>query len=202
MRTWHPVILFAVVAQMLGGSAHAAISASLKKAMRVPTNPVVLLQTSLGDMTIELFSKEAPKTTANFLAYAKDKHYDGTIFHRVMPNFMIQGGNLDKDLKARQTRQTVTNEASNGLSNKRGTMAMARTSDPNSATDQFFINLKDNTFLDKEHDRAGVGYAVFGQVIAGMEIVEKIAGVKTAPTAISEAQPLTHVMIRSAAILQ
>jgi peptidyl-prolyl cis-trans isomerase B (cyclophilin B) len=186
----------------VGGEVWASVNESLKKAMRAPTNPVVILKTSHGEVTLELFMKEAPKTTLNFLAYAREKHYEGTIFHRVMPNFMIQGGNLDEKLQARPTRAPIVNEASNGLSNKRGTVAMARTSDPNSATDQFFINLKDNTFLDKERDRARVGYAVFGQVIGGIEVVDKIAGVKTAATAVSEGQPLSNVVIKSAVVLQ
>jgi cyclophilin family peptidyl-prolyl cis-trans isomerase len=151
-------------------------------------NPVVVMKTSKGTIKIELFSDKAPITVKNFLNYVEDKHYDGTIFHRVMPNFMIQGGGFTKDFTLakedddikktrKKTGKEIKNEASNGLSNKRGTIAMARTPDPDSATDQFFINVKDNAGLDKANE--GDGYAVFGKVIEGMDIVDKIKDVKT-----------------------
>src|SRR5262245_29985407 len=142
-------------------------------------NPVVEMKTNLGTIKIELFEKEAPGTVKNFLKYAEDKHYDGTIFHRVIEKFMIQGGGLTKDLKQKETREAIKNESSNGLLNKRGTIAMARTSAADSATSQFFINTVDNSFLDKAEARDGVGYCVFGKVISGMDVVDKIKVVKT-----------------------
>jgi peptidyl-prolyl cis-trans isomerase A (cyclophilin A) len=169
--------------------------------MRDRSNPVVVLDTTLGSITLELFQKEAPKTTANFLAYVRRKHYDGTIFHRVMPNFMIQGGGLDKDLKEKPTLAPVVNEAKNGLSNTRGTVAMARLSDPNSATAQFFINVKDNPSLDANPNSGG-GYAVFGKVVEGMDVVDKIKAVKTTARGPHEAVPLIPVTIKAAVQLQ
>jgi cyclophilin family peptidyl-prolyl cis-trans isomerase len=148
-------------------------------------NPVVVIKTSMGTIKVELFEKDAPITVKNFLKYVEDKHYDNTIFHRVMgkentedeKDFMIQGGGFSKDRKEKKTRDKIKNEAGNGQSNKRGTLAMARTNDPDSATAQFFINVKDNDFLDKNARSAG--YAVFGKVIEGMNVVDKIKAVKT-----------------------
>ena len=198
-----PVLLAAAL--LLAATAAAAatttgVSAELKKTMRDAANPVVLLQTSLGDITLELYKKEAPKTVDNFLAYVKKKHFDGTTFHRVIPNFMIQGGGYDQDMNEKPTLPPVVNEAGNGLSNALGTVAMARLDDPNSATAQFFINVKDNKFLDKNASSAG--YAVFGKVIAGMAVVEKIKAVKTTTRSPFENVPVTPVLIQSAAILQ
>lgn len=138
---------------------------------------MVIFSTSQGDITIELFSEEAPVTVKNFLDYVDAKFYDGTIFHRVIPGFMIQGGGFTDDMNQKPTRAPIENEADNGVKNARGTLSMARTSDVNSATSQFFINLKDNAFLD--HGTRDFGYAVFGRVTEGMDIVDKIAGVKT-----------------------
>ena len=140
-------------------------------------NPVVVMKTSAGTIKIELFEDKAPITVKNFLAYVDDKHYDGTIFHRVIPTFMIQGGGMEKGLKEKKTKPPIKNESTNGLENKRGTLAMARTGVPDSATSQFFINVKDNDFLDKANARDRVGYAVFGKVIEGMDIVDKIKAV-------------------------
>jgi cyclophilin family peptidyl-prolyl cis-trans isomerase len=142
-------------------------------------NPVVVLETSHGAITIELFQEQAPVTVENFLGYVDGGHYDGTIFHRVISDFMIQGGGFGADAQEKPTRAPIPNEAGNGLSNARGTLAMARTSDPDSATAQFFINVKDNLFLDRAQSRDGVGYAVFGRVTAGLEVVDQIKAVPT-----------------------
>jgi len=139
--------------------------------------PEVLLKTSMGEIQIELNPQEAPKTVENFLNYVKSDFYDGTVFHRVIPGFMIQGGGLDKDLVEKPTQDPIVNEAGNGLSNKKYTIAMARTPDPDSATSQFFINVADNANLDRTPGSAG--YAVFGRVVKGLEVVDKIASVKT-----------------------
>jgi cyclophilin family peptidyl-prolyl cis-trans isomerase len=177
------------------------LSPEVKKAMKDATNPVVKLSTSMGDVVVELYRKEAPKTTENFLAYVKKKHYDGLIFHRIIPTFMIQGGGFDKDLKEKATMPPIANESSNGLSNLTGTIAMARTNDPNSATAQFYINVVDNKFLDRGPSNPG-GYCVFGKVIDGMDVVNEIKAVKTQKTAMSEALPLVPVVIKSASVVQ
>jgi peptidyl-prolyl cis-trans isomerase A (cyclophilin A)/peptidyl-prolyl cis-trans isomerase B (cyclophilin B) len=144
-------------------------------------NPKVEIRTSLGNLVVELYSDKAPKTVDNFLRYVKDGHYRNTVFHRVIPGFMVQGGGFDKSLAQKPTRQPVGNEAANGLRNDIGTIAMARTSDPNSATAQFFINVANNTFLNHTSPTPrGYGYTVFGKVINGMDVVEKIAAVPTA----------------------
>jgi peptidyl-prolyl cis-trans isomerase A (cyclophilin A)/peptidyl-prolyl cis-trans isomerase B (cyclophilin B) len=141
----------------------------------------VLMKTSLGDMTIELYPDKAPKTVENFLGYVNSGFYDGTIFHRVIDNFMIQGGGFTQDLHQKPTKPAIANEAKNGLSNQRGTLAMARTGDPNSATAQFFINVVDNPRLDftSEANGATWGYCVFGKVISGLDVVDKIRAVPT-----------------------
>src|SRR5690349_5666010 len=141
----------------------------------------VKLQTSMGDIVVELDAAKAPKSVANFLQYVKAGHYDGTIFHRVINNFMIQGGGMTADMKEKETRPPIPLESRNGLLNQRGTIAMARTPDPNSATAQFFINVKDNDFLNQAQARDGNGYAVFGKVISGMDVVDKIRAVPTGP---------------------
>lgn len=138
---------------------------------------MVIIATNYGDITVELFEDQAPVTVANFLQYADDEHYDGLIFHRVINGFMIQGGGMDATMTPRATREPIKNEADNGLKNERGTLAMARTMNVNSATSQFFINLSDNSFLN--HGSRDFGYAVFGKVTAGMEVVDAIAKVKT-----------------------
>jgi len=140
----------------------------------------VTIETSLGTVTAELFEKEAPLTVANFLAYAKSGHYDSTIFHRVIDGFMIQGGGFTKDMNQKPTNAPVKNEAANGLSNKRGTLAMARTMVVDSATSQFFVNLVDNPYLDYQApDPQHFGYCVFGKVVDGLDVVDKIGKVKT-----------------------
>jgi cyclophilin family peptidyl-prolyl cis-trans isomerase len=141
---------------------------------------MITLKTSKGDITVELFAKEAPVTVANFLAYVDSGFYKGTIFHRVINGFMIQGGGFTKDMRQKETSAPIKNEAANGLKNTRGTLAMARTSDPNSATAQFFINVVDNGRLDfKSPDPRGIGYCVFGKVVSGMEAVDAIKAVRT-----------------------
>jgi len=155
----------------------------------------VELTTNLGSLTIELYPEKAPLTVENFLAYADAGFYDGTIFHRVIPRFMVQGGGLTGEMEEKETRSPIKNEAMNGLKNERGTLAMARTSDINSATSQFFINLKHNDFLD--HGVRDYGYAVFGKVVQGMEIVDKIAAVKTGNRGMHQNVPLEAVIIES-----
>ena len=164
--------------------------------MTEPSNPIVALRTSHGDLAIELFVKEAPISVENFLAYVDAGHFDGTIFHRVIPGFMIQGGGMDPDMRQKSTRKPIKNEADNGLRNQRGTLAMARTSDINRATAQFFINLKDNAFLD--HGGRDFGYAVFGRVTTGMEVVDAIAAVKTGRRGHHDDVPVEPVLIREA----
>lgn len=143
-------------------------------------NPVVVMETSMGPIEVELYADKAPESVKNFLAYAKDGFYDGTVFHRVINNFMIQGGGFTADMKKKDTKPPVKNEATNGLKNERGTLAMARTPVVDSATAQFFINVKDNDFLNhRDTSPSGYGYAVFGKVTSGMEVVDKIKAVKT-----------------------
>jgi cyclophilin family peptidyl-prolyl cis-trans isomerase len=138
---------------------------------------MIRFETTLGDFTIEFFEKEAPLSVANFTKYIDEGYFDGTIFHRIVPGFVIQGGGFTEDMSQKKTKAPVKNEADNGLKNSRGTLSMARTSDVNSATSQFFVNLKDNDFLD--HSRGNFGYAVFARVTEGMDVVDKIAAVET-----------------------
>ena len=160
---------------------------------------MVLLTTSLGAIELQLDAGNAPDTVSNFIAYVEGGHYDGILFHRVIPNFMIQGGGMRVGLVEKPTRAPIENEADNGLKNLRGTIAMARTQDPHSATAQFFINLKDNNFLDHtEKSPAGWGYAVFGQVITGMDVVEQIASVETGTVGYHEDVPIDDVIIEHA----
>jgi cyclophilin family peptidyl-prolyl cis-trans isomerase len=157
----------------------------------------VLMTTSLGDVTLELDGDKAPVTVANFLQYVDDKHYDNTVFHRVIADFMIQGGGFEPGMRQKKTRAPIKNESANGLSNKRGTVAMARTSVPDSASSQFFINVKDNDFLDKAKSHDGVGYAVFGKVVEGMDVVDKIRAVPTGNRGGYENVPTQDVVITS-----
>ncbi len=163
-------------------------------------NPQIELKTSQGTMTIELYQDKAPKTVENFLQYAKDGFFNGTVFHRVIPGFMIQGGGFTPDMKQKETRATIQNEAKNGLKNETGTLAMARTNDPHSASAQFFINLKDNSFLDYP-SRDGWGYAVFGKVVQGFDMVQKIATVPTGNVGPHQNVPNTPVLIESVKLL-
>ena len=160
------------------------------------SNPLVLLETTSGDILIELFQDKAPDSVANFLAYVDDGFYENTIFHRVIKGFMIQGGGLDIRMNPKETRDPITNEATNGLKNLRGTVAMARTSEVHSATAQFFINTVDNAFLDhSEETPQGYGYAVFGQVTEGMDVVDKIEKAKTKDTPHYEDVPVDSILI-------
>jgi len=161
-------------------------------------NPVVLMETSAGNIKIELDRKNAPISVNNFLSYVDDKFYDGTIFHRVIENFMIQGGGFTSDMKQKQTKAQIKNEAGNGLKNKRGTLAMARTMVVDSASSQFFINVVDNDFLDhRDTSPQGYGYAVFGKVVEGMDVVDKIKSVKTGTKMGFGDVPLETVVIKS-----
>jgi len=163
--------------------------------------PRVKLATSAGDITLELDAAKAPKTVANFLQYVKDGHYDGTVFHRVIDGFMIQGGGFTADLQQKRTRAPIPLEASNGLRNDRGTIAMARTGDPNSATAQFFINVKNNDMLNAPNPD-GHGYTVFGKVVSGMDVVDKIRAVRTGVQGGMRDVPLEPVLIRSATLVK
>ena len=162
-------------------------------------NPTVLLETTSGDILIELFTDKAPKTVANFLQYVDEGFYTNTIFHRVIPSFMIQGGGLGARMDEKSTREPVANEADNGVKNERGTIAMARTRDPHSATAQFFINLVDNSFLNHSAPTLdGWGYCAFGRVTEGMDVVDKIAKVKTKSMGMHENVPVDMVLITNA----
>ncbi|MEC7885503.1 MAG: peptidylprolyl isomerase [Pseudomonadota bacterium] len=163
---------------------------------------MVMMETTEGNIKIELFDESAPDTVSNFKSYVESNFFNETIFHRVINGFMIQGGGLNADMSEKESMQAIKNEATNGKSNKRGTIAMARTSDPHSATSQFFINLKDNEFLDfTEESPQGWGYCVFGEVIEGMEVVDKIAEVKTGNSGYHENVPLSPIKIISVKIL-
>lgn len=162
----------------------------------------VKLETSMGDVTIELNDEKAPTTAKNFIEYVESGHYDGTIFHRVINGFMIQGGGMDRDMNQKPTRDPIQNEANNGLSNESGTIAMARTGDPHSASAQFFINVKDNDFLDHTaENQNGWGYCVFGKVIEGMDTVNSIKAVETQTQGGHQDVPSEPVEIRKASVV-
>lgn len=161
----------------------------------------IILHTTMGDITLELFHDKAPETAKNFLQYCRDGHYDGTLFHRVIDGFMIQGGGYASGFEEKPTRAPIKNEANNGVSNRVGTVAMARTMEPHSASAQFFINVADNTFLDfKSESMQGWGYCVFGQVSAGMDVVEKIKGVKTGRYGMHQDVPKEEVLITNVTV--
>lgn len=164
-------------------------------------NPRVMLETSLGDIEVELFEKEAPITVENFLKYVKKGHYNGTIFHRIIQDFVVQGGGLEENMKERETEAPIVNEASNGLKNDKMTLSMARTRDPDSATSQFYINLKYNRGLDQKYCADGYGYCVFGKVVKGEDIVEKMAKVKTITLGRNEDVPAQPIKLIKATIL-
>jgi len=164
---------------------------------------MIKLTTSMGEITLELFADKAPKTVANFEQYVKDGFFDGTIFHRVINNFMIQGGGFEPDMSQKETRETIENEANNGVSNANGTIAMARTNDPHSATAQFFINVKDNNFLDHTAESSsGWGYCVFGKVVDGLAVVEAMKTVATATRNGHQDVPEEDVIIEKAEIIE
>jgi peptidyl-prolyl cis-trans isomerase A (cyclophilin A)/peptidyl-prolyl cis-trans isomerase B (cyclophilin B) len=174
-------------------------------AAKTPVASKVLIKTSLGDMTVELYPDKSPKSVENFLTYVNSGFYDGTIFHRVIDNFMIQGGGFTRELRQKPTRPAIPNEAKNGLSNTRGTLAMARTGDPNSATAQFFINVVDNPRLDftSEANGATWGYTVFGKVVSGLEVVDKIKAVPTGPQGPFKSDvPTTPVVIEKITVIK
>lgn len=175
------------------------ITLALPDAGNAAPAPKVKITTSLGDIVVELYPDKAPKTVSNFLYYVKSGFYNGTIFHRVINGFMIQGGGLTADMKEKPNkRKPIENEASNGLKNKAYTIAMARTNDPHSATSQFFINVADNAFLDyRSSTTAGYGYAVFGKVIKGQDVVDRIRQVSTGNVGMYQDVPNTPVVIRS-----
>lgn len=183
--------------------------ASAQQAESTPSNPfekempTVVIHTSQGDIKVELYEDQAPVTVKNFLDYAAKGHYDGTIFHRVLPGFMIQGGGFDADLEQKPTDAPIKNEADNGMSNERGTIAMARTNDPDSATSQFFINVVDNTALDHRGKQSGRtwGYAVFGRVTEGMDVVDEIRFVPTEARGPHQDVPVEPVVIERVEIL-
>jgi peptidyl-prolyl cis-trans isomerase A (cyclophilin A) len=182
-------VAWSVTAMLLG----AGVSVQAQK---------VKLATSQGDIVLELDAAKAPKTVDNFVQYVKSGHYNGTVFHRVIDNFMIQGGGMTADMAEKPKRAPILLESRNGLNNDRGTVAMARTNDPNSASAQFFINLKDNGFLNAAQSRDGNGYAVFGKVVSGMEVVDKIRAVPTGSKGPHENVPLQPVTINKATILE
>ena len=199
--------ILASLACLLVFAAPAAPPASKAPAPKAQTskaapaaNPRVLLDTTKGKIVLELYPAKAPKTVKNFLDYVKAGQYNGVIFHRVIPGFMIQGGGFTADMNQKATHAPVKNEAGNGLSNARGTIAMARTSDPDSATAQWFINLKDNTFLDRAEAQDGWGYTVFGKVVSGMDAVDAIAKVATGTKAGMSDVPRETVSITSAKV--
>jgi len=163
--------------------------------------PHVVLKTTMGEIELELYPEKAPKTVANFLEYVKTNHYSGTIFHRVIDNFMIQGGGFDKDMKQKPTNSPIENEAKNGLKNDAYTVAMARTADPHSASAQFFFNVKDNDFLNYP-GRDGWGYCVFGKIIKGIDVVNKIKKVETTNKGMYQNVPITPVVIESATLVK
>jgi peptidyl-prolyl cis-trans isomerase B (cyclophilin B) len=185
------VILGALVALVTAGAG-----------MAVAANPKVEMETSKGKMVIELFPDKAPETVKNFLNYVETKYYDGTIFHRVIPKFMIQGGGFTSDMKQKSAGAPIENEADNGLKNDRGTIAMARTGDPHSATAQFFINSVNNDFLNhKSKTQQGWGYVVFGKVIAGMDVIDAISASKTVTRGRFRDVPAETIEINSAKVL-
>ena len=179
-----------------------ALAASATLTMpALAANPMVEMKTNQGEIVVELYADKAPKSAENFVQYVKDGFYDGTVFHRVIDGFMIQGGGFDAQMNQKATRAPIENEAKNGLRNEPGTLAMARTSDPHSATAQFFINLKPNTFLDYP-SRDGWGYAVFGKVVRGMDVVEKIGKLATGNLGMHQNVPLEPVVVESARLLE
>jgi len=193
------VLPFSAVLLMYAQSALSQETAGAQDSMASSNNPSAVIHTSKGDITLELLEDQAPVSVENFVAYAEDGFYDGTVFHRVISHFMIQGGGLTPELQPKPTREPIANESSNGLSNTRGTVAMARTADPDSATSQFFINVQDNPNLD--HGPMSDGYAVFAKVTGGMEVVDEIRFVETGSQPPYHDVPLEPVTIDSVEIL-
>jgi cyclophilin family peptidyl-prolyl cis-trans isomerase len=183
---WKPLVMLSVAAASPGAAA---------------VDPQVDMKTSMGTIRIELYPDKAPKSVANFLQYAKDGHFNGTIFHRVIPDFMIQGGGFDKAMKQKDTRAPIENEAKNGLKNDLGTVAMARTNQPHSASAQWFINVKSNDFLNYP-GQDGWGYAVFGKVVSGMDVVMKISKVPSGNSGMHQNVPREPVVIESVTLVK
>ena len=179
----------------------AALAGTLAAGAWAADAPKVKFETTLGEFVVEVDPEKSPKTVENFLQYVNDKHYDGTVFHRVIDNFMIQGGGFTSEMSQKPTRPPVVLEAKNGLKNQVGTIAMARTADPNSATSQFFINVRDNISLDAPNPD-GNGYAVFGKVVSGMDVINKIKAVPTTTKPPYQNVPVTPVVITSATVLK
>jgi cyclophilin family peptidyl-prolyl cis-trans isomerase len=198
------MLALAIVAALAAQSPTPPPAAPPKTAPSTPakamSNPVVTIKTNMGSIDVELFADKAPKTVANFLSYVKAGHYDGTVFHRVIAGFMIQGGGMDKALNKKPTQPPVVNEASNGLKNDTGTIAMARTNDPDSATSQFFINVRDNSALNRGDGNPG--YTVFGKVTSGMDVVKKIEASKTSTQGGMKDVPVEVVTIESVKLHQ
>jgi peptidyl-prolyl cis-trans isomerase B (cyclophilin B) len=193
--------IVASLVSLLAVSASAAQPAS-KDPGPAAANPRVLLETSKGNITVELFADKAPKTVKNFLDYVKSGHYNGTIFHRVIPGFMVQGGGFKPDMSQKPTRDPIQNEADNRVQNQRGTLAMARTPDPNSASSQFFINVANNDSLNFRNKTAdGWGYAVFGKVVDGMDVVDAIVQVRTTTKGPHQNVPVEPVVLKKASVV-
>jgi peptidyl-prolyl cis-trans isomerase A (cyclophilin A) len=192
--------LFDRMTRLLAAGAVALFAAAATAQDKGTAAPRVVLATSLGEITLQLDAEKAPKTVANFLEYVKSGHYDGTIFHRVIDGFMIQGGGFTPEMAQKPTRAPIPLESRSGLKNERGTVAMARTAVADSATSQFFINVADNAMLDQPNARDGQGYAVFGKVVAGMDVVDRIRKVETGNQKGHQNVPSTPVLIRSATI--
>ncbi|MGL4185986.1 MAG: peptidylprolyl isomerase [Thiotrichaceae bacterium] len=199
-------ILLACMLGVLGSSAYAAESNTnpATSGGTMSTNPKILIETSKGNITAELDAKAAPKTVENILAYVNDGFYTDTVFHRVIPGFMIQGGGMTADMKDKtDKRPPVQNEADNGLKNDRGTLAMARTMDPHSASSQFFINVNNNDFLNfRSKTPQGWGYTVFGKVTDGMDVVDAIVGVKTSNKGMHQDVPVEPIVIKKVSVIQ
>jgi len=176
-------------------------AAAMVPAGALAADPQVDLRTNLGTIRLELYPAKAPKTVENFLQYVKDGHYNGTVFHRVIPGFMIQGGGMTPDMNQKRTRAAIAIESKNGLKNDAGTVAMARTGDPNSATAQFFINVKNNDFLNYPA-QDGYGYTVFGKVVSGMDVVNKIVNVPSGNRGMHQNVPVQPVVIESATLVE
>ena len=174
-----------------------AVMAATAAPVSAAENPTIVVETSMGTFEIELFTDKAPKTVANILGYVDDKYYDGLVFHRVISNFMIQGGGMNGKLEKKETKAAIVNESANGLQNKRGTIAMARTNKPDSATSQFYVNVKDNDGLDRANAADEVGYCVFGKVTKGMDVVDKIKEVKTETRGGMKDVPIEDVTIKT-----
>lgn len=176
------------------------LSAAAASGGGLAADPQVDLKTSAGTIRVELYPAKAPKSVENFLQYVKEGHYNGTIFHRVIPGFMVQGGGMTKDMAQKKTRAPIPIESKNGLKNEVGTLAMARTSDPNSATSQFFINVNNNGFLDYP-GQDGHGYTVFGKIVSGMDVVNKIVAMPTGNQGMHQNVPHTPIVIESASVV-